>query len=106
MLRMSHHSRLNSYYRVSGLAVDARYPRQGLGLVLMHRLMNDVKLITESSAELRLGVDADKPRATTEWLRQWYSRLGFAELKEVPSLSLSSLSSSTDEILMHKQSLR
>jgi ribosomal protein S18 acetylase RimI-like enzyme len=78
------------YYRVSGLAVDARYQRQGLGLALMHRLMTDVRrMITEPSADLRLGVDTNKP--TTEWLRQWYARLGFAE---VPTLS------SSDEMLM------
>jgi GNAT superfamily N-acetyltransferase len=29
------------YYRVSGLAVDARHQQQGLGRALMHRLMTD-----------------------------------------------------------------
>jgi hypothetical protein len=53
----------------------------------MHRLMTDVKLIMESSAELQLGVNTKK--STTEWLRQWYARLGFAE-KVAPSLSLRS----------------
>jgi GNAT superfamily N-acetyltransferase len=65
------------YYRVSGLAVDARHQQQGLGRALMHRLMTDPSLIKESAAELRVGVDTGKP--STEWLRQWYGRLGFAE---------------------------
>ena len=65
------------YYRVSGLAVDARHKQQGLGRALMHRLMTDPSLIKESAAELRVGVDTGKP--STEWLRQWYGRLGFAE---------------------------
>ena len=68
------------YYRVSGLAVDARHQQQGLGRALMHRLMTDPSLIKESAAELRVGVDTGKP--STEWLRQWYGRLGFAEEEE------------------------
>jgi phage anti-repressor protein len=43
----------------------------------MHWLMTDASLIKESAAELRVGVDTDKP--STEWLRQWYARLGFTD---------------------------
>jgi GNAT superfamily N-acetyltransferase len=102
------------YYRVSGLAVDARHQQQGLGRALMHRLMTDPSLIKESAAELRVGVDTGKP--STEWLRQWYGRLGFAE-EDVHAESTGSRdyhhSSSyddedeeADEILMRKQIVR
>jgi predicted N-acetyltransferase YhbS len=65
------------YYCVSGLAVDAGHQQQRLGRALMHRLMTDASLIKESAAELRVGLDTDK--LSTEWLRQWYARLGFTE---------------------------
>jgi hypothetical protein len=61
------------FYRVSGLTVDAGHQQQGLGRAPMHRLMTDASLIKESAAELRMGVNTDKP--STEWLRQWYARL-------------------------------
>jgi GNAT superfamily N-acetyltransferase len=95
------------YYRVSGLAVDARHQQQGLGRALMHRLMTDPSLIKESAAELRVGVDTGKQ--STEWLRQWYARLGFTE--EVHERSSDYYHSydedddepEADEILMRKQ---
>jgi hypothetical protein len=86
-------------YCVSGLAVDAGRRQQGLGRALMHRLMTDASLIEESTAELRVGVDTDKP--STEWLRQWYARLGFTE--EVQSFFCSDYDVDEKEILMRKQ---
>jgi ribosomal protein S18 acetylase RimI-like enzyme len=62
---------------VSGLVVDAGHQQQGLGRALMHRLMTDASLIKVSAAELRVGVNTDKP--STEWLRQWFALLGFTE---------------------------
>jgi phage anti-repressor protein len=97
--------------------VDARHQQQGLGRALMHRLMTDPSLIKESAAELRVGVDTGKP--STEWLRQWYGRLGFAEEHvhaestrrrsgdyHYHSSSYDDEDEEADEILMRKQIVR
>jgi hypothetical protein len=77
----------------------------------MHRLMTDASLIKESAAELPvwIGVDTNKP--STEWLRQWYARLGFDE--EVHGSVFRSDyyyydddEPEDDEILMRKQIVR
>jgi GNAT superfamily N-acetyltransferase len=107
---LMHHPHLK-YYRVSGLAVDAVHQQQGLGRALMHRLMTDASLIKESAAELRVGVDTDTP--STEWLRQWYARLGFTEEVHQRSVVRSDYyhyydddEPEDDEILMRKQIVR
>jgi GNAT superfamily N-acetyltransferase len=79
------------YYRVSGLVVDVRYQRQGFGAALMEKVMTEV---LPDGAELQLGVDTEKE--TTEWLRQWYARLGFKEKRAA------TLQYQNDEILMSR----
>jgi predicted GNAT family acetyltransferase len=77
------------YYRVGGLAVDDEHKRKGYGTALMARLQE----LIPSGSRLILGVDTD--REATEWLVEWYTRLGFMHITETH-----------DEILLGKSVFR
>jgi predicted GNAT family acetyltransferase len=64
------------YFRVGGLAVDDAHKRKGYGSALLGRI--DELLPTGS--RLLLGVDTGKD--ATEWLTEWYKRLGFLPIEE------------------------
>ena len=66
----------SEYYRVGGLAVDNAHKRKGYGTAIMARIQE----LVPSGSRLILGVDKDKE--TTEWLVEWYKRLGFMHLTE------------------------
>jgi len=77
------------YFRVGGLAVDDAHKHQGYGTALMARLHE----LMPSGSRLILGVD--KGREATEWLVEWYKRLGFMHITETH-----------DEILLGKSVFR
>ncbi len=77
------------YYRVGGLAVDDAHKRKGYGTALMARLHE----LMPSGSRLILGVDKD--REATEWLVEWYKRLGFMHISETH-----------DEVLLGKSVFR
>jgi N-acetylglutamate synthase-like GNAT family acetyltransferase len=64
------------YFRVGGLAVDNAHKHKGYGTALMARLHE----LMPSGSRLILGVDKD--REATEWLVEWYKRLGFIQIDE------------------------
>ena len=73
------------FYRVHGLAVETEHKRKGYGTALMNKIME----IMPHRSDLILGVDIGK--AETDWLLEWYTKLGFQVIDET-----------YDEILMHK----
>jgi ribosomal protein S18 acetylase RimI-like enzyme len=58
-------------YRVQGLTVDTQFRRQGYATSLMRSIDGFVG----SGATIFLCVDKDRP--STDWLVEWYRRLGF-----------------------------
>jgi ribosomal protein S18 acetylase RimI-like enzyme len=62
---------LDQVYRVQGLTVHSNFRRQGYATALMETIHSFI----ESGATVYLCVDKDKP--STDWLVNWYRRLGF-----------------------------
>jgi hypothetical protein len=61
------------FFRISGLAVDSVHHRKGLGTALVC----EIEKVLPNHTTVELGVDTGKEN--TEWLREWYGRMGYKE---------------------------
>ena len=60
-----------SLYLVKGIAVDPLFQRRGYATALIHK----IEATLPNHSTLQLGVD--KGKENTEWLVEWYSKLGY-----------------------------
>jgi GNAT superfamily N-acetyltransferase len=67
---------MHKYYRIMGLAVHELHRRQGYGAQLMRAAL----AMLPTGAELHVGVDTGKD--STDWLVEWYSRMGFQPMMQ------------------------